>query len=168
MLEPSPMTRSGWVPIVMLLLTGACGGGEDSDPGGSGGTGGATTGGGGGTLGGTGGGTTTGGGGMTGGTSTGGTGGIPGYIGAPCTQDTDCASLAGTQLMCRTDWPGGYCTTSCANDSWCIATETVSSCIEVGDPAESVCLADCGTCREGYTCSPVFPFTYCIPTSLLP
>jgi len=46
-------------------------------------------------------------------------GGHPGTnYGVPCSQDADCKPLRGTP-RCLTDYPGGYCSGTCTNDSDC-------------------------------------------------
>ena len=103
----------------------------------------------------------------TGGTGTGGEDPYArdGLTGAPCTQDGDCYTIGGLEQFCNTDWPGGYCTNTCADQGFCFQ-RSGNSCAAVGDSTEKLCVRGCGTCREGYTCASVFPLTACIPSSL--
>jgi serine protease len=75
-------------------------------------------------------------------------------VGQPCTTNTDC----GTNGLCATDAPGGYCTQSCLSTGCPTGSECYGN--EAGTAA--YCYATCtgagvgqrGTCRTGYICYP--------------
>ena len=76
-------------------------------------------------------------------------------LGARCTQNTDCAQKC---LGPSVDWPGGFCTTACDNDSdcgngaHCIATD--------GGICAFACAganSDCSFLDGNYVCVPVDP-----------
>lgn len=76
-------------------------------------------------------------------------GGGPRFIGGACAVPSDC----GANAQCVTDFPGGYCSASCAT----AACEPGARCVTAG--TQQICLSTCngpgagqGACRQSYVC----------------
>jgi formylglycine-generating enzyme required for sulfatase activity len=86
-------------------------------------------------------------------------------LGAPCSSKADC----GSDGICVTNFPGGYCSKECASNQDCGGE---GWCYAVTDNQGTVyrCLDGCtnsGECRQGYDCmtfDSAYP-TYCWPSS---
>ena len=156
------LTRYGALVLTLTLLLG-CSSGTDDETDGAGGadTGGTSSGG-----------ASTGGATSSGGSATGGivegSGGATGgsttsATGAACEDNSTCPPIGGVAGVCKLDWSGGYCTSTCVADD----CGTYSSCREEDATSlegAGICLQDCGcdtcsSCRDGYQCK----FGDCIP-----
>lgn len=79
-----------------------------------------------------------------------------GTPGTPCTSDGDC--YEGLCLPESTGFPGGYCTTACADSSSCPPFAACESHADTTSPFHGLCLPECtrdDECRAGYAC--MFP-----------
>jgi hypothetical protein len=70
-------------------------------------------------------------------------------VGDPCSAHTDCPAGG----VCRSDFPGGLCTLSCATK--CTPCPQGSSCLSSGKTGELLCFKQCAApsdCRGGFGC----------------
>jgi hypothetical protein len=83
--------------------------------------------------------------------------GSVGNIGDACFKDSDCPSTAAFLGLCSLNYPNGYCTRLCAQDSdcgqgsLCVASTTGANCARICTKA-----TDCRV-SDGYSCSGTVP-----------
>jgi hypothetical protein len=100
-------------------------------------------------------------------------------VGNPCAGDTDCTTVGNFETLCfppvlldggPSNFPGGYCTAACNDDSNCSPNGT-AACLTLGQAPNTfdACLKKCpqseadggqNSCRTGYQCQPVGGATF--------
>ncbi len=85
-------------------------------------------------------------------------------LGSPCSSNANC----GTDGLCISDWPGGYCTKECSNHQDCGGEGWCYIILNTNQGDMNLCLNGCtgsGECRQGYICDGNSGYTVCSPDS---